>query len=263
MAEPWPRAKLSERAAALISAGEAPRKGYALLLTTGGMNPVHRGHVQMLHQAEQRLAAEGFTVLGAWLSPSHDMYLQPKARCLGTVGLSDKFRIEIARRATESDPLVAVGEWECAQEGYWPDFPEVAETLQKEFQALVEDPDFETLPGMSKDSILPVFYACGTDHADKCNLYHRGLRLPHSGVVVVPRQGERVGKEDPRNLIFVAEPAEGPLASFSSTKVRQAIEDKNVAYLSEALSPEGAALLLEPRDEERALFEEDFDKLGL
>lgn len=255
----WPRARLLERILHFVADGRAPSKGYALLLTTGGTNPVHRGHVQLLHQAEQCLQKQGFAVLGAWLSPSHDLYLQPKARHLGTIGLSDKFRLEVARRATESDPLVAVGQWECAQEGYWPDYPEVAEALQAELGDGIQE--FEQLPGWSKGSSVTVFYACGTDHAEKCGLYRRGLNRPGTGLVVVPRLGDPVGKEKPDSLVFVAEPAEGAVASFSSTKVRKAIVENDAAYLSEALSPEGAAFLLKPEDWEQEHFESDFLKL--
>ena len=95
------------------------------------MNPVHRGHVAMLHQAAARLELEGYAVLGGWLSPSHDAYLQPKARHLNTIGLSAAFRLEAARLTLSEDSLVEVGHWEASQPGHWPDFPVVCAALQQ------------------------------------------------------------------------------------------------------------------------------------
>merc|ERR1719401_115270 len=94
------------------------------------MNPLHLGHAQLLRQATERLDRAGFRVVGAWLSPSHDAYVQPKAKHFGAVGLSAEFRLEVARRMVLEDPLIAVGAWEAQRPGSWPDFPEVCEALQ-------------------------------------------------------------------------------------------------------------------------------------
>eukprot|EP00443_Scrippsiella_acuminata_P111525 CAMPEP_0115747520 /NCGR_PEP_ID=MMETSP0272-20121206/93200_1 /TAXON_ID=71861 /ORGANISM="Scrippsiella trochoidea, Strain CCMP3099" /LENGTH=73 /DNA_ID=CAMNT_0003192505 /DNA_START=1 /DNA_END=219 /DNA_ORIENTATION=+ len=73
------------------------------------MNPAHRGHVQLLHQAKARLEQAGYMVLAAFLSPTHDGYVQPKARRLGAVGLSGALRAELATRTIEPhDDLVEV-----------------------------------------------------------------------------------------------------------------------------------------------------------
>ena len=63
----WPMTKLL-RATAAVAADER----LAVVLMTGAMNPPHLGHLQMLHQASARLRMLGYTVVGAWLSPSHD-----------------------------------------------------------------------------------------------------------------------------------------------------------------------------------------------
>merc|ERR1719401_1470795 len=100
------------------------------------MNPVHRGHVQLLHQARARLEEQGFIVIGMWLSPSHDGYVQPKAKALQTVGLTSAFRLEVARCAVSEDQLVSIGAWEAQQPGKWPDFPEVTSALDAEMGKL-------------------------------------------------------------------------------------------------------------------------------
>lgn len=202
----------------------------------------------MLHQAAAALEEAGYSVIGAWLSPSHDGYLQPKARSLNTVGLSAAFRLEAARRTLQSDPLVELGSWEASQPGRWPDFPEVCHALQSHLDA-------HGLPGP-----VAVFYACGTDHAHKCGL-NRGMG--HTGVVIVPRDGESAGESRPEKRVYVAAPALGEVSSFSSTKVRAALGRSDSAYIARALSEEAAEFLLCPTPEELAQFSADYAKLGV
>lgn len=121
----------------------------------------------MLHAAAGRLHAHGFHVSQAYLSPSHDGYVQPKAAASGTIGLSAAFRLCAAQRAVEADPLVSVAAWEAAQPGERPDFPEVCEALRGR------------LGGGRR-----LFYVCGADHAARCGL---GGGMGEVGVVVVPR----------------------------------------------------------------------------
>lgn len=239
---PWPLEKL---AAAMSEQGEEHResnatgRSFAVLLTTGAMNPVHRGHVQMLHQARARLEECNFNVLTAFLSPSHDAYVQPKAASLKTIGLPAAKRLELAHLTVLSDSFVSVGAWEASRPGRWPDFPEVIEALQKR---LHDSPFGERLArsGGLTSSVPLVFYVCGSDHANKCNLYS-GLG-ERAGVVVVPRSGDVVRCENPAKLVFVAEPAAHE--SLSSTAVRKAMQDGNSAFLTEAMSPEAAECLL-------------------
>ena len=75
----------------------------------------------MLHAAADRLRTVGYDVSRAYVSPSHDGYVQPKAANAGTFGLSASFRVETARHAVAHDPLVDVGSWEACKPGGWPD----------------------------------------------------------------------------------------------------------------------------------------------
>lgn len=243
--EMWPLSKIAKKLDSV--GGKPPKAGYAVLVTTGAMNPPHRGHLQLLRQAHERLEAHGYCVLGAWMSPSHDGYVQPKAKSLGTPGLSAPFRLEAAERTAADDDIVSVGRWEATFPGLWPDFPKVHQEL-KEHLAKVE-----LLNGLE----ISVFYACGTDHAEKCGLY-RG-RMP---VVVVPRAGEEAEKENPPK-VFVAEPAAGEVATFSSTLVRKALSEKDFDFVSSALSPEAARFLLRPTEAELERFRADYAKIGI
>lgn len=227
------------------------------LLTTGAMNPMHLGHVQLLHQARERLEEVGFRVLGAWVSPSHDVYVQPKALRCRTIGLSGEFRLMVAQHATQEDKFVAAGTWE-ARAPKFVDFTEVMEVFQ---DFLTER--FPQLRRPGPQGKVTVFYACGTDLADRCGLY-RGLHYRRDGgIVVVPREGDEPQAEDPEKRVYVARPAPAAMASFSSTKVRAAIKDKDFDYVQQALSPAAARFLLRPDDEEFIRFRMDYFKLGV
>ena len=255
--EDWPLAKLRERLAA--APAEAP---LAAVVTTGAMNPLHAGHAQMLHQAAARLREDGFAVVGAWVSPSHDGYVQPKAWSLGTVGLSAAFRLKLADHATADDRLVAVGAWEAQQPGDWPDYPLVAKALRERLHALAVLED----GALSRLRDARVFYVCGTDHAQKCGLYGGGLkRAAGVGTVVVPRAGDM--PYDARAVAgwgpYIAQPAAGDVASFSSTRVRSAIAAKDADAVRTMLSASAARFLLQPTAEEHECYSADYEKLGV
>ena len=233
------------------------------MVTTGAMNPPHAGHAQMLHQAAARLQEDGFAVVGAWVSPSHDGYVQPKAWSLRTVGLSAAFRLKLADHATEGDRLVAVGAWEAQQPGDWPDYPLVAKALRERLHALAVLED----GALSRLRDARVFYVCGTDHAQKCGLYGGGLKHAAGvGTVVVPRAGD-LPSDAARAVAgwgpYIAQPAAGDVASFSSTRVRSAIAAKDADAVRTMLSASAARFLLQPTAEEHECYSADYEKLGV
>jgi hypothetical protein len=199
----------------------------------------------------------GYEVVAAWMSPSHDDYVRPKASRLSTKWFPADVRLLIASLVLQEDDFVKLGAWEAQQPGRWPDFPEVAVALQ---DFIGSQPEAEQ--GLRGDSkYVRVFYCCGTDHAERCGLYRGVGRGPNGdmGVVVVPREGETPRQEVPQRLVYVAKPAAGDVASFSSTKVRTAMEQKDEsadAYLRKALCPEAARLLLQPTEAELEAYPE-------
>ena len=229
--DPWPFMPMEPAARGVV------------LLTTGAMNPIHRGHMAMLHAAADRLRAEGCHILRAYVSPSHDGYVQPKAIATGTFGLSAGFRLAVARLAVAEDPLLAVGAWEATQPGSWPDFPEVCEDLRRRVHA-------------------SVYYVCGTDHAAKCGLFHSGLG--EVGVVVVPRTDDPL--PPPAQLakrVFLASPAQGETAGFSSTEVRKALVHCDFDATSQFVSSAAAQFMLRPTAEQQAAYHGDYRKMGV
>jgi hypothetical protein len=80
-----------------------------------------------------------------------------------------------------------------------------------------------------------------------------------TGVVVVPRKGDSLPAEVP-GKVFVAEECTGEVASFSSTKVRNAVAQGDTEYVSKAMSPQAAALLLNPNPEQKKCYKDDLRK---
>jgi len=202
----------------------------------------------LLRQAKERLESAGYEVVAGYMSPSHDLYVGPKARSLSTKFFPADVRLRIGKSLVDGDDVLELGAWEAQAKGRWPDYPEVTTELQDFIGELPLAN--EGLKGESGN--VRVFYACGTDHAEKCGLY-RGLCAGVDGdigVVVVPREGDSPKAEKPEKLVFVAAPAAGEVASYSSTKVRTALQAKDAEYIAAAISPEAARLLTAPSEEE-------------
>ena len=175
-----------------------------ILLTTGAMSPVHRGHIHALAAAKRHLEGEGWEVLKVYLSPSHDLYLKhkfgvPELRC------PLERRLDIARlvaQGAQEGVEVEVATWESdPRHPYWPDFPEVIAHHAAEARA-----------ALGGDVVT--FYACGADHARHCG------GLPH--LVVVPRgEGERLPA--PRAGWHVTPPPPAEVRALSSSAARAAL----------------------------------------
>lgn len=230
----WPlekvRANLAKRLEA--SAGAAASATFYVILTTGAMNPVHNGHLFALHAAAAALEQRGMPIVGAFLSPSSDVYLRGKFPPGGSdFLLPAATRHAACVRATSSDALVAVGGYEVSHWDRWPDFPEVCADLQQALNA-----------AFAPSNQIKVIYSCGSDHYFKCALW-RGVRLGGQlGTALVActtRAGDEQRLQDPAyasSQFAVVLPAlEGPLASLSSTKIREALKLLGTAMHPDAL----------------------------
>lgn len=208
-------------------------KDLVVLLTTGAMNPMHRGHVSMLEKTARQLSdVYGKVVVGAFISPSHDLYLEGKFRGKPGSYLPSAQRLALCRAGCDDHPLVAVSSWECSVSGRWPDFPEVAQAAE-----VALGTQFPRVP-------IKLIYCCGDDHAVKCCL-HSGLTST-IGVCVVTRKNldsPSVSRDfiaRPECLLFVVNDATDDTSTFSSTGVRKAL-----AYLQAALHPDELRLLVQ------------------
>ena len=91
----WPTEKLVQR---LATAPE--NRKLVVLVTSGAMSPVTRGHVQMLHAAKERMERAGYVAIGAYLLPTSD-------EAKGLPELSQAFCDNVAELSVCDDELVA------------------------------------------------------------------------------------------------------------------------------------------------------------
>jgi hypothetical protein len=252
--ELWPMDKMHKMLNSMEFLKGIETKKYAVLLTTGAMNPVHKGHISLITQARQRIYEDGYEVMGAWLSPSHDIYLRQKAKRLNTIALSAAFRVKATQLSVSNDPVIDVGLWESSLKlsgSNWEpsDYPFVCLALKAQIEK-----EFE-----SKYGEITVFYVCGADHARNNQLYKK--QPVWGGVVVVPREGEETEEENPSIKVYVAKRSYDDTEKFSSTLIRKAIAENNTHIVRKMMSVRAARFLLEPTDEEYTKFSADFDKL--
>lgn len=187
-------------------------------------------------RAKALLEAEGYVVLAGFLSPSHDLYVGPKARRNKVEFVDAHHRVAMARLAVL--PWMSVGTWEARQKGYWPDYPVVLKKLDSYVQSLPNSTD------------VKVFYVCGADHAAYCSGGFGGGRL---GLVAVPRLDEPVGKNFVDKHVHWATaacvvppewPSQVEIESFSSTKVRLALQNNDRAALVRMMGEEVTTYIL-------------------
>ena len=208
--ESWPLKKLL----ANINRITASSTRLAVLLSTGALNPVHNGHVDILERAKRFLEQDNkFCVVGGFLSPSHDLYVYPKCRRLNTLAFASSERLKLTQLACQASEWIDTASWESQQQGYWPDFPEVLQALQDHLAAS---------PNSSVYSFT-VFYVCGRDHADKCGL-HNGFGVPNQGVVIVPRSGDPPAASNAQLLVFGVTEVNAAVEHLSSTAVRAVLQ---------------------------------------
>lgn len=92
----------------------SPEKENVVLIKTGALNPVHRSHISNLIKAKEHLERHyRFNVVGGFLSPTHDDYVQGK---LGSEFLPGQLRIVMCQQAIDEENQqhwLAVDQAEC------------------------------------------------------------------------------------------------------------------------------------------------------
>jgi len=78
-----------------------------ILITTGGMNPVHIGHIRMMELAKEKLESEGHFVAGGFIVPDHDEYIDYK-KCKR---YSREYRVAAVSNATKDSDWLEVSPW--------------------------------------------------------------------------------------------------------------------------------------------------------
>ncbi|PNG50391.1 MULTISPECIES: hypothetical protein [unclassified Variovorax] len=94
---------------ALAQSPEDARK--LVLLSTGSYSPMHEGHIALMERARTHAQELGYTVVGGYMSPSHDAYVSVKNG--GTAALHAEQRIALAEEAVRHSDWLSICPWEA------------------------------------------------------------------------------------------------------------------------------------------------------
>jgi NAD+ synthetase len=126
-------------------------KWLAVILSTGSFCPIHNGHIDMMEQCKVAVEANGGVVLGGYLSPSHDRYVNGK---LANQSLSGRHRLRLCELATKSSDWIMADGWEALELRYPVNFTDVIIHLEQFLSAHVPT-----------HKPIHIVYAFGSDHA--------------------------------------------------------------------------------------------------
>ncbi|KAF8019649.1 hypothetical protein BT93_G0362 [Corymbia citriodora subsp. variegata] len=219
---PLPTEKLSPRSS------DEPRNGYAVLVATGSFNPPTYMHLRIFELARDALNAEGYSVIGGYMSPVNDAY---KKKGL----ISAEHRIHLCHLACKSSDFIMVDSWEANQTT----FQRTLTVLHRVKSILCQERQ------LSFDS-LKVMLVCGSDLLQSFGV--PGAWIPDQvrmickdyGMVCIRREGQDIEKiisddgilRDYRENIKVVD--ELVPNQISSTRVRECISrGLSIKYLTE------------------------------
>eukprot|EP00397_Hematodinium_sp_SG-2012_P058422 GEMP01073883.1.p1 GENE.GEMP01073883.1~~GEMP01073883.1.p1 ORF type:complete len:269 (-),score=69.71 GEMP01073883.1:270-1076(-) len=218
-------------------AAAPPDHKLIVLISTGSFNPVHLQHVRMFEIAKSELEKrqqEQLSVVGGFLSPSHDCLFFPVLNKNSTVinndyvrgklgdnALPATLRTDLLYRAVGESRWLDVETWECKQRRFIA-FPSVAARLQS---VLTNELAMGNIP---RD--VQVMFLCGADLVHRCRLHDGlGYGLP---VVAMARAGCLEVKEtwkspnSVRGGLLALEVDPALISDMSSTEVRQRLKEK-------------------------------------
>jgi NAD+ synthetase len=191
------------------SAHLPPSRPRVVLLSTGAYCPIHEGHVRILELAREALERQGAVVLGGYLSPSHDRYVQRKC---GATNPGAARRVWLCEEALRGHPWLRVDPWESLHTDVPLNFTEVIDRLERFLSFRLRT----TLP-------VRVAYVFGGDNARfalSFALRGRGVCVARPGheAPFARYRGHPLLRENSR--VLFAEVSEASLAA-SSTRVRE------------------------------------------
>ena len=103
-----PTHKLQANLEAYQKSGKVARN-FAVLVTTGGMAPIHNGHVAMMEQAKRQLEEQGLFVLAGYFAPGHDSYVGQKYG--GTAAIPAAHRCAMVELACQDSDWLDCDPW--------------------------------------------------------------------------------------------------------------------------------------------------------
>lgn len=101
----------------------------AVMVTTGGMAPIHNGHMAMMEEAKRIAKFEGFDVLAGYFAPGHDSYVGQKYN--GTAAIPAADRCAMVELACQDSDWLDCDPWAARYMPGEVNFPTVCDRLRE------------------------------------------------------------------------------------------------------------------------------------
>lgn len=122
-----------------------------VLLTTGGMAPIHNGHIAMMEEARRQAEAQGWNVIGGYFAPGHDSYVGQKYN--GTAAIPAAHRCAMVELAVKDSDWLELDPWAAR---YLPCEVNFTDIIRRMETYLID-----ALQSLN----IEVAYVCGSDNA--------------------------------------------------------------------------------------------------
>ena len=103
------------------------KKNPVVLLTTGGFDPIHDGHIYMMEFAKEALEKEGYDVIGGYLSPSHESYVSTKPY----YKINAYERLDLCQECVKDSQWLIIDPWESIYVKTYINFTDVIQRLEQ------------------------------------------------------------------------------------------------------------------------------------
>lgn len=97
-----------------------------VLLSTGGFDPIHDGHIYMMEFAKETLEKNGYKVIGGYFSPSHPSYVSTKPFCK----INAYERLDLCQECVKNSDWLMIDPWESIYVKTYINFTDVINRLE-------------------------------------------------------------------------------------------------------------------------------------
>lgn len=101
-------------------------KDPVVLLTTGGFDPIHEGHLYMMDFAKKVLEKRGYNVVGGYLSPSHETYVSTKPY----YKINTFERLDLCQEKVKDSKWLMIDSWESIYAKTYINFTDIIQRLE-------------------------------------------------------------------------------------------------------------------------------------
>lgn len=98
-----------------------------VLLTTGGFDPIHDGHLYMMDFAKKALEEKGYNVVGGYLSPSHESYVSTKPY----YKINAYERLDLCQECIKDSNWLMIDPWESIYVKTYINFTDIIQRLEQ------------------------------------------------------------------------------------------------------------------------------------